>query len=62
MTAQEAKEYMKKQVRYMLNDWKHKKDTRDIRNQVTGMMKAFRAAGIIKDGWQDILEEVLNLI
>jgi len=62
MTQQEAKEYMIKQVNHMLHDWKHNINTRDIRMQVTGMMKAFRAAGIIKDGWQDILNEVLDMI
>ena len=60
MTAQEAKEYMKKQVRHLLNDWRHKRDMRDVRMQVTGMMKAFKTAGIIsEDEYMDILEEVL---
>lgn len=64
MTAQEAKEYMKKQVRQMAHsDWKHRrKDMNEVRMQVVGMIKAFRAAGIITEGWQDILEEVLDMI
>ena len=64
MTAQEAKQYMKKQVRQMAHgDWKHRrKDMNEVRMQVVGMIKAFRAAGIITEGWQDILEEVLDMI
>lgn len=64
MTAQEAKAYMMKQARQMAHgDWKHRRsDMGEVRMQITGMMKAFRAAGIITDGWRDILEEVLDTI